>query len=52
MEGTTRLDPNAAPKQECGLQERDWFAHVELSFVDHKVFHELRHLLVHSRSAS
>lgn len=52
MEGTTRLDPNAAPKQECGLQERASFAHVGLSFVNYKVFHKLRNLLVHSCGAS
>lgn len=42
MEGTTRLDPSAALKQKFGLQERASFAHLGLSFVNHKVFHTLR----------
>jgi len=52
MEGTTRLDPDAALKQEFGLQERASFAHVGLSFANNKVFHKLRDLLVHSCGAS
>ncbi len=52
MEGTTRLDPTAALKQKFGLQERASFAHLGLSFVNHKVFHTLRDWLVLSCAAS
>jgi len=48
MEGTTRLDPIAGLKQEFGLQERSLFAHEGLSFVNHKVCHNLSDLFAHS----
>lgn len=52
MEGTTRLDPSAALKQKFGLQERGSFAHLGLSFVNHKVFHAPPDSLVRSCAAS